>query len=179
MDHVSGPPYIVSHLRTMPEGGLPHGEHPHDYGYPVLLSRVAVRSLEERSVFNAGEWRDAGGDQADGNGRFWHPALILRQYAYARNHSLEGEIVADVFWLHTGQKTHGHFVDMMRAVQNRAIPEDGGSVSLPDGTRVEVRATTWLALVHDLTLLSEPIPWSVAGMAHAVILTAWNAEHGR
>lgn len=74
-------------------------------------------------------------------------------------------------------------IEAMRAIQRSGVsrsvdrfrggtlPASGGSVSLPDGTRVEVRATTWLRL-HDES-------GTLAVWCHGVALDAWNAEHGR
>lgn len=170
---VSGPPYIVSHTQagcaacgqelTLRDGGSgPHwyghgdSEEPgHEGGGPdetpwclreeqsggatgaspdmeILLSRVAVRSLEE-----------------------------AHEAAWA---AVPAKFCA------------GTVLDAIRA-----IPESGGSVSLPDGTRVEVRATTWMALNETTDAIpmwsaDRPIPDDVAERR---ILAAWNEEHGR
>lgn len=55
------------------------------------------------------------------------------------------------------------------------LPESGGSVSLPDGTRVEVRATTWLGLASGCGMSGQNL---CGPRKRTELLAAWNSEHG-
>lgn len=50
-------PYIVTTKKEAPSGGLPHGEHPHDYGYPAISRRWPLPTL--RMVIDAFNAREA------------------------------------------------------------------------------------------------------------------------
>lgn len=59
----------------------------------------------------------------------------------------------------------------------------GGAVDLPDGTRIEVRATTWVVLSDEAKMSDYHVTAAAANegdeRAQLAILAAWNAEHGR
>lgn len=63
----------------------------------------------------------------------------------------------------------------------RALGPEGGKVSLPDGSVVEVEATTWRRLVRDLLAVGwadEAFARSFTEADYPAILDAWNEKHG-
>lgn len=58
-----------------------------------------------------------------------------------------------------------------------AILEPGGSADLPDGTRIEVEATTMRALFERLSTRTRIL--LVCDEDTDEVIAAWNAEHGR
>jgi hypothetical protein len=161
------PPYIVSTRQPCPEEhreplmqGDGHGWDGTSYHTPpcetcddrceVIVSRRAVATLEERQVFDAKQWREAGGDQPDGNEQFWHNALILAKHMERPEApGPRREELATVLFLHDGRVSHGHFTSMMRPAVS-PLPESGGTVTLPDGTVIEVEARKWYRLAQDV-----------------------------
>lgn len=69
-------------------------------------------------VFDSSEWVAAGYDQPDGNERFWRPARIL-ETINGSGLLPDGsrEQIATVEWLHNGRRSAGHFIHMMRDVE--------------------------------------------------------------
>jgi hypothetical protein len=140
-------PYIVTTKRPEPCacGNAGVFDHTSDE-CGSSISRRAVATLEERQVFDAKQWREAGGDQPDGNEQFWHNALILAKHMERPEApGPRREELATVLFLHDGRVSHGHFTSMMRPAVS-PLPESGGTVTLPDGTVIEVEATTYHAL---------------------------------
>lgn len=130
------------------------------------VSRRAVATLEERLVFDSWEWELCGYDDSDGNGRFWHPALLLARYTRE-----DGEELADVLFLHNGRISKRHVV---RAMQESAtIPESGGTVGpLPDGTMIEVEPM--IERVGMILWLAENMPdLDRKGMSDAALADAF------
>jgi hypothetical protein len=129
------------------------------------VSRCAVATLEERQVLDGGEWRNV---------------LILRTW---RPDLRPSEEVADVLFLHDGRVSGGHVTRMMRSLYLLTVPESGGTVGpLPDGTVIEVGASSWVHLAlearRDKSL--RPLPVVEAGQgdlkAAAAIIAAFNAR---
>lgn len=135
-------PFIVT-TKRLGKYGPQHYAHEAD-----VFSRVAVATLEERQVFDSDEWRKAGYDQPEGNGRFWHNALILETHLERAGVGIRREELATVLFLHNGRQSTGRIVSIMRPAGSWLIPESGGTVGpLPDGTVIEVETTTWPVLV--------------------------------
>lgn len=55
------------------------------------------------------------------------------------------------------------------------LPEAGGTITLPNGDVIEVEATTWGHIFHDLPLLDRYVRGPESADA---LLAAWNAEYG-
>jgi hypothetical protein len=159
-------PYVVSAMRECPDCAFGQQEDSSGMLYACatcrgsakIADRRAVATLEERHVFDAREWKSAGHDQPDGNLQFWHPALILARHTHEGHYrDREEQESADVLWLHDGTVSHGHLTYMMGEPgeptyrlasfparwPERVIPESGGTVTLPDGTVIEVEATNY------------------------------------
>jgi hypothetical protein len=130
-------PYVVTTKRPTPAAPA-FGQ----YGGGEFVSRCAVATLEEREVFDSKEWVAAGGDQPDGNNRFWHNALVLtRTDGSGLTSDGSREKLLTVLLLHDGRRSAGHFEHMTRPA-SPLIPESGGTVGpLPDGTVIEVKLT--------------------------------------
>jgi hypothetical protein len=163
-------PYVVITKRELPPGGLPHGEHPHDYGYPSV-SRWAVATLDERCVFDAAEW---GGKDVGDNSQFVHPALILRRYTPFHSHGME---LATVLFLHNGRVSSGHFTHAMLTPDVPIIPEAGGTAGpLPDGTIIQVQRVSVERLCNMMppeVVAANALAWSKSSDA---IIEAFNAH---
>jgi hypothetical protein len=158
-----------------------------DGGAPPI-SRRAVATLEERHVFNADEWKAAGYDQPDGNLQFWHPALLLCRYTEQTALGTRYQELADVLWLHDGSTSRGHIVSAMGVPgelthrlgsypdnwPERVIPESGGTITLPDGTVIEVEAL-------EVWQLADRTPGCASGPdddrpSEAEVIAAFNAR---
>lgn len=141
-----------------------------------VVSRVAVSTLEERRVFDAAEWVAAGGDQPDGNERFYHSALILeRQSGSGLLADGSREQLLMVLFLHDGRRSAGHFEHMTEPVETPVFGESGGSVSLPDGREIEVRQVTWQAIFEGAGMTRSHMD---AGHSREKALANWNAKNG-
>jgi hypothetical protein len=144
-------PYIVTTKRPEPCacGNAGVFDHTSDE-CGSSISRRAVATLEERQVFDAKQWREAGGDQPDGNEQFWHNALILAKHMERPEApGPRREELATVLFLHDGRVSHGHFTSMMRPAVS-PLPESGGTVTLPDGTVIEVEPCSVGVLARSL-----------------------------
>lgn len=139
----------------------------------IVTSVVAVATLEERVVFDSKEWVAAGGDQPDGNGRFYHHALVLSRD--------EGsELLADgsreqlltVLFLHDGRRSAGHFEHMTEPATDRLVPETGGTIAITDGT-IKIDSISWDALT---SLLWGAIGLQAFNKTNADVLAAFNAR---
>jgi hypothetical protein len=166
-------PFIVTTTRPARPGDF-HAAMSEAAGIDTdSISRQAVATLEERRVFDATEW--AGKDVGD-NSQFVHPALVLRRYT--PQHEME---VATVLFLHDGRVSSGHFTHAMLTPDVPLIPESGGTITLPDGTVIEVEAIGWSALARaagrtaaavDAGLIEPATP----GKGAETILAAFNAR---
>lgn len=63
-------------------------------------------------VFDPREWEQAGYDQPEGNGRFYHRATIL---SVSRTDGYR-ELIATIRFHHDGRISKGHFIDGMQEV---------------------------------------------------------------
>jgi hypothetical protein len=69
----------------------------------------------------------------------------------------------------------GEWIDYFHEVTD--LPESGGTITLPDGTVIEVKPTTWFALAVSVRLdLAERAERGDAE-AQQRILDAWNERH--
>lgn len=65
--------------------------------------------------FNAREWNDAGGDQPDGNAKFFQEATVLDVYYAEPSEYGSGGWLASLRW-HDRRTSRGHFVTGLRVV---------------------------------------------------------------
>jgi hypothetical protein len=174
-------PFIVTttrpHSRDEVLALRERGEHG-PIANPRVLSQLAVATLEERIVFDANEWRNAGYDQPGGNERFWHHALILETHAERAGSGAHREKLATLLFLHDGRESRGHLLNAMNSIEAeaRVISESGGAVvPLPNGTTIQVEPVRRFDLWRELPTIVKARYGSWAKMRDAELVTAWNA----
>lgn len=100
----------------------------------------------------------------------WHQAVVLAREAVA-----DLEAARDWAYAAVGRVAGAEVHRFPFFTAADELPESGGKVSLPDGSEVEVEATTWERLMSEAGLHGPTPPTEGE---RAAILAAWRERHG-